>query len=177
MEKRKLRLIILLSAFTICILFPGSVGGWGRKPPEEPKTVEEKVARKFHVEDTTVLALKDKGYETEEVIKVLILAAVTAKRPDEISILRDEGMDWEEITKRFGIEIDTLSKETQELLFEVEGKKEVVIEESPPEIELEIEKELKKKLEMEETKPEELEREETEMEKLEIEETESDELP
>ncbi len=157
MEKRELILIIFLWIFLTTMLFPTAVRGWGRKPPPEPKTVEERIARKFHIEESNVRALEESGYGTEEVIKLLILATATGKRPDEISILKEEGMGWEEIAKRYGIETDILGMETQKLLSEVEGKKEEEItEEKKPEIELEIEKELRKKMEMEKTESDEL---------------------
>jgi len=157
MEKRELILTLFLSIFLITMIFPTAVRGWGRKPPPEPKTLEERVARKFHIEQSIVLALEERGYGTEEVIRLLILATATGKRPDEISILKEEGMGWEEIAKRYGIETDTLGVETQKLLSEVEEKKEEGIrEEKKPEIELEIEKELRKKLEMEKTESDEL---------------------
>jgi hypothetical protein len=157
MKKRELILILFLWIFLAAVLFPPSVSAWGRKPPPEPKTVEERVARKFHIEQSIVLALEERGYGTEEVIKLLILATATGKRPDEISILKEEGMGWEEIAKRHGIETDTLGMETQKLLSEVEEKKEEGIgEEKEPEIELEIEEELRKELEMEKTESDEL---------------------
>lgn len=157
MKKGELRLILFLWTFLTLILFPASVSGWGRKPPPEPKTVEERIARKFHIEQGVVLALEERGYGTEEIIKLLILATATGKRPDEISILREEGMGWEEITKRYGIEIDTLGRETRKLLSEVGARSEQeMAEEKEPEIELEIEKELRKKLEIEQTESDEL---------------------
>jgi len=157
MEKGVFRLVLFLWTFLTLILFPVSVSGWGRKPPPEPKTVEERIARKFHIEQGVVLALEERGYGTEEIIKLLILATATGKRPDEISILREEGMGWEEITKRYGIEIDTLGRETRKLLSEVGARSEQeMAEEKEPEIELEIEKELRKKLEIEQTESDEL---------------------
>ena len=157
MEKGKLRLILFLRIFLVLILFPAFLSGWGRKPPPEPKTVGERIARQFHIEESIVLGLEERGYGTEEVIKLLIVATATSKRLDEISILREEGMGWEEIAKRYGIEMDTLGEETQKLLSEVEEReKEGIGEEKEPEIELEIEKELKKKLEIEKTEPDDL---------------------
>ena len=156
MEKGVFRLILFLWTFLTLILFPASVSGGGRKPPPEPKTVQEKIARKFHIEQGIVLALEERGYETEEIIRLLILATATGKGPDEISILREEGMGWEEIAKRYGIEMDTLGRETRKLLSEVEEGEEEIREEKEPEIELEIEKELRKKLEMEKTESDEL---------------------
>lgn len=157
MKKVELRLIIFLWIFLTLILFPASLSGWGRKPPPEPKTVEEKIARKFHIEPGVVLALKEEGYGTEEIIELLILATATGKGADEISILREEGMSWEEVAQRYGVEMSTLGKETQRLLSEVGGRKEEEIkEEKEPEIELEIDKELRKKLEMEKTESDEL---------------------
>ncbi len=157
MKKRELILTIFLWIFLTLVLFPVSVSAGGRKPPPEPKTVEERVARKFHIEESNVQALEKKGYGTEEVINILILATATSKRPDEISILREEGLGWEEIAKSYGIEMDTLGGETLKLLSEVEEKREEEItEEKEPEIELEIEKELRKKLEIEKTESDEL---------------------
>jgi len=157
MKKRELMLTVFLWIFLTPVLFPPLVRAWGRKPPPEPKTVEERIARKFHIEESNVQVLEERGYATEEVIKILILATVTDKRPDEISILREEGMGWEEIAKRYGIEMDTLGGETLKLLSEVEGKREEeIIKEKEPEIELEIEKELRKKLEIEKTESDEL---------------------
>jgi hypothetical protein len=159
MKKAELRLVLFLSIFLTPILFPSCLSGWGRKPPPEPKTIEEKIARKFHIEHGIVLALQEKGYGTEEIIKILILATATGKGADEISILREEGMDWEAIAKWYGVEMSTLGKETQRFLSEVGGVKEEeeeIKEEEEPEIELEIEKELRKKLEMEKTESDEL---------------------
>ena len=157
MKKRESILTVFLWIFLTPVLFPPLVRAWGRKPPPEPKTVEERIARKFHIEESNVQVLEERGYATEEVIKILILATVTDKRPDEISILREEGMGWEEIAKRYGIEMDTLGGETLKLLSEVEGKREEeIIKEKEPEIELEIEKELRKKLEIEKTESDEL---------------------
>ena len=158
MKKGELGLVLFLWIFLTLILFPASVSGWGRKPPPEPKTIEEKIARKFHIEQSIVLTLEERGYGTEEIIKLLILATATGKRADEISILREEGMDWEGIAKWYGVEMSTLGKETQRLLSEVGGRKEEeeIREEEEPEIELEIEKELRKKLEMEKTESDEL---------------------
>ncbi len=162
MKKRELRLVLFLSIFLTPILFASSLSGWGRKPPPEPKTIEEKIARKFHIEHSIVLALQEKGYETEEIIKILILATATGKAADDISILREEGMDWEAIVKWYGVEMSTLSKETQRFLSEVGGVKEEeeeeeeITEEEEPEIEPEIEKELRRKLEMEKTESDEL---------------------
>ena len=156
MEKGIFKLILFLWTFLPLILFPASVSGGGRKPPPEPKTIQERIARKFHIEQGVVLALEERGYETEEIIRLLILATATGKGPDEISILREEGMGWEEIAKRYGIEMDTLGRETRKLLSEVEEGEEEIREEKEPEIELEIEKELRKKLEMEKTESDEL---------------------
>ena len=158
MKKVELRLIIFLWIFLTLILFPPYLSGWGRKPPPEPKTVEEKIARKFHIEQSIVLALKEKGYGTEEIIELLIMATATGKGADEISILREEGMSWEEVAQRCGVEMSTLGKETQRLLSEVGGRKEEeeIKGEKEPEIELEIDKELRKKLEMEKTESDEL---------------------
>ncbi len=160
MKKGELRLVLFLWILLTLILFPPYLSGWGRKPPPEPKTIEEKIARKFHIEQGVVLALEEKGYETEEIIKLLILATATGKSADEISVLREEGMDWEAIAKWYGVEMSTLGKETQRLLFEVgevkEEEEEEIKEEEEPEIELEIEKELKKKLEIEKTESDEL---------------------
>ena len=156
MGKKELRLTVSLPIFLTLILLPSTVGGGGRKPLPEPKTVQERVARKFHVEESNVLTLEQRGYGTEEVIKILILSAATGKRLDEISILKEEGMGWEEIAERYGIETDTLGAETQKLLSEVEGEREEIKEEEKPEVELEIEKELRKKLEIEKTEPDEL---------------------
>jgi len=156
MKKRESILTVFLWIFLTPVLFPPLVSAWGRKPPPEPKTVEERIARKFHIEESNVQVLEERGYGTEEVIKILILATATDKRPDEISILREEGVGWEEIAKRYGIEMDTLGRETLKLLAEVEGKREEEIEEKEPEIELEIEKELRKKLEIEKTESDEL---------------------
>jgi len=156
MKKEQLKLILFLWIFLTPVLFPMSLGGWGRKPPPEAKTVEERIARQFHIEESSVLGLQEKGYGTEEVIKLLILATATGTRPDEVSILREEGMSWEEIAKRYGIEMDNVGKETQKLLSEVEAKEEAIGEEKEPEVELEIEKELKKKLEIEKTESDEL---------------------
>jgi len=157
MKKEELKLILFLWIFLTAILFPTSLSGWGRKPPPEPKTVQERIARQFHIEESIVLGLEEGGYGTEEVIKLLIVATATGKRPDEISILREEGMSWEEIAKSYGIEMDTLGKETHKLLSEVQGRgEEGIREEKEPEIELEIEKELRKKLEMEKTESDEL---------------------
>lgn len=168
MKKVEIGLVLFLWFFLTHILFAPSLSGGGRKPPPEPKTMEEKIAGKFHIEHSVVLALEEKGYETEEIIKLLILATATGKSVDEISVLREEGMDWEAITKWYGVEMSTLGKETQRLLFEVgevkeeeeeekkEEIKEEIKEEEKPEIKLEIEKELKKKLEMEKTESDEL---------------------
>lgn len=157
MRKGELGLVLFLWILLTPILFPPYLSGWGRKPPPEPKTIEEKIARKFHIEQGVVLALEEKGYGTEEIIKLLILATATGKRADEISIIREEGMSWEGIAKWYGVEMSTLGKETQRLLSEVEGRKEEEIrEEEEPEIELEIEKKLRKKLEMEKTESDEL---------------------
>jgi len=157
MKKRESILTVFLWIFLTPVLFPPLVSAWGRKPPPEPKTVEERIARKFHIEESNVQVLEERGYGTEEVIKILILATATDKRPDEISILREEGMGWEEIAKRYEIEMDTLGRETLKLLSEVEGKREEeIIEEKEPEIELEIEKELRQKLEIEKTESDEL---------------------
>jgi len=163
MKKGELGLVLFLWIFLTPILFPPSLSGWGRKPPPEPKTIEEKIARKFHIEQSIILALEEKGYETEEIIKLLILATATGKRADEISILREEGMDWEAIAKWYGVGMSTLGKETQRLLSEVGGVKEEeqeeeeeINEEEEPEIELEIEKELRERLEMEKTESDEL---------------------
>jgi len=156
MEKIELRLILFLWIFLTPILFPASLSGWGRKPPPEPKTVEERIARQFHIEESIVFGLEERGYGTEEVIKLLIVATATSKRADEISILREEGMGWEEIAKRYGIEMETLDEETQKLLSEVGAVKQEELIEEKPEVELEIEKELRKKLEIEKTEPDEL---------------------
>jgi len=157
MKKRELILTVFLWIFLTPVLFPPSLSAWGRKPPPEPKTVEERIARKFHIEQSNVQVLQERGYGTEEVIKILIVATATGKGPDQISILREEGIGWEEIAKSYGIEMDTLGRETVKLLSEVEGKKEEEItEEKEPEIELEIEKELRKKLEIEKTESDEL---------------------
>ena len=156
MKKRELMLTVFLWIFLTPVLFPPLVSAWGRKPPPEPKTVEERIARKFHIEESNVQVLEERGYATEEVIKILILATVTDKRPDEISILREEGMGWEEIAKRYGIEMETLDEETQKLLSEVGAVKQEELIEEKPEVELEIEKELRKKLEIEKTEPDEL---------------------
>ncbi len=161
MKKEKLGLVLFLWILLTPILFVLSVNGGGRKPPPEPKTTEEKIARKFHVEHSVVLALGEKGYGTEEIIKLLIMATATGKGTDEIGILREEGMDWEAIAKWYGVEMSTLGKETQRLLSEVGGgreeeQEEEMGEEEEPESELEIEKELRKKLEMEETESDEL---------------------
>jgi len=156
MRKKEFKLILFLWIFLLLALFPALVTGWGRKPPPEPKTIQEKVARKFHIEESIVLALEERGYSIEEVIKILILATATGKGPDEISILREEGMGWEEIGERYGIEMDALGAETRNLLSEVEGKGEQIREEEKPEVELEIEKELRKKLEIEKTESDEL---------------------
>ncbi len=162
MKKVEIGLVLFLWFFLTHILFAPSLSGGGRKPPPEPKTMKEKIAGKFHIEHSVVLALEEKGYETEEIIKLLILATATGKSADEISVLREEGMDWEAIAKWYGVEMSTLGKETQRLLFEVgevkeeEEEEEEIKEEEEPEIELEIEKELKKKLEMEKTESDEL---------------------
>lgn len=159
MKKRERRLFLLLSILLTPILFASSLSGWGRKPPPEPKTIEEKIARKFHIEQSIVLALQEKGYGTEEIIKILILATATGKAADDISILREEGMDWEAIVKWYGVEMATLGKETERFLSEVGGVKEEeeeIREEEEPEIDLEIEKELRRKLEMEKTESDEL---------------------
>jgi len=157
MKKVNTRLTIFFLVFIASVLTCTLLRAGGRKPPPEPKTVEEKIARQFHVEQALVLGLKDKGYGTEEVIRLLILATATGKPAEEIGILKEEGMGWEEITKKFGIEIDTLSQETQKLLSEVgAGEEQEMVEEKKPEVELEIEKELRKKLEIEETEPDEL---------------------
>ena len=161
MKKEKLRLFLFLWILLTPILFVPSVNGGGRKPPAEPKTMEEKIARKFHIEHSVVLALGEKGYGTEEIIKLLILATATGKGADEISIIREEGTDWEAIAKWYGVEMSTLGKETQRLLSEVGGVKEKeqeeeMREEEEPESELEIEKELRKKLEVEKTESDEL---------------------
>jgi len=157
MKRGELRLTLFLWIFLMVVLFPPLVRAGGRKPPPEPKTVEEKIARQFHIEQAIVLGLKDKGYNTEEVIRLLILATATGKTADEIGILKEEGVSWEEITKKFGIEIDTLSQETQKLLSEVgAGEEQEMIGEKEPEVELEIEKELRKKLEIEKTDSDEL---------------------
>jgi hypothetical protein len=141
MKKEEIRLILFLWIFLTPVLFPAALKGWGRKPPPEPKTVEERIARQFHIGESAVLGLQEKGYGTEEVIKLLIVATATGKRPDEISISREEGKSWEEIAKRYGIGMDTLDKETRELLSKVEGKGEEGIgEEKKPEVELKIEK-------------------------------------
>jgi len=162
MKKAEIGLVLFLWFFLTHILFAPALSGGGRKPPAEPKTMEEKIARKFHIEHSNVLALQEKGYETEEIIKLLILATATGKRADEISILREEGMDWEAIAKWYGVETSTLGKETQRLLSEVgevkeeEEEEEEIKKEEEPETELEIEKELKKELEMEKTESDEL---------------------
>jgi len=161
MKKVEIGLVLFLWFFLTHILFAPSLSGGGRKPPAEPKTMEEKIARKFHIEHSVVLALEEKGYETEEIIKLLILATATGKSADEISVLREEGMDWEAIAKWYGVEMSTLGKETQRLLSEVgeeeeEEEEEEIKEEKEPEIELEIDEELKKKLEMEKTESDEL---------------------
>jgi len=160
MKKVEIGLVLFLWFFLTHILFAPSLSGGGRKPPAEPKTMEEKIARKFHIEHSVVLALEEKGYETEEIIKLLILATATGKSADEISVLRGEGMDWEAIAKWYGVEMSTLGKETQRLLSEVgevkEKEEEEIKKEEEPEIELEIEKELKKELEMEKTESDEL---------------------
>jgi len=156
MKKVEIGLVLFLWFFLTHILFAPSLSGGGRKPPAEPKTMEEKIARKFHIEHSIVLALEEKGYETEEIIKLLILATATGKSADEISLLREEGMDWEAIAKWYGVEMSTLDKETGRLLSEVGEVKEEEIKEEEPEIELEIDKELEKKLEMEKTESDEL---------------------
>jgi hypothetical protein len=147
MKREEIRLILFLCIFLTPVLFPTHLAGWGRKPPPEPKTVEQKIARKFGIEESIVSGLEDRGYGIEEVIKLLIVATATNKRPDEISILREEGMDWEEIARRYGIEIDTLDEESQKLLSEVGAGKQEEIIEKEPEIEPEIEKKLEEELE------------------------------
>jgi len=152
MKKERLIFHLCVLIFLTTVLFPSALCGLGKKPPPEPKTIEERIARQFHIEESVVLDLEEKGYGTEEVVKVLILATATGKMADEISIFREEGVSWEDIAERYGVGIDALNKETQKLLSEVVGKeKEGASEEKKPEIELEIEKELKKKLEMEKT--------------------------
>lgn len=78
-----------------------------KKPPvEEPKRGQDRqaavLAQEFGVEETAVVALRDKGMGWGEIRHALVISSKSGKPLSEIVALRESGMGWGQIAKEHG---------------------------------------------------------------------------
>ncbi|MBN2407890.1 MAG: hypothetical protein JXJ19_09355 [Elusimicrobia bacterium] len=73
------------------------------------------IAANFNIEEEEVVSLREKGFDTGEIVKILIISEGSYLGQGEILMMVEEGKSFEEIGKKAGIDTETLQQRSDKI--------------------------------------------------------------
>ena len=77
--------------------------------------VISKLAKQFKVEEQAIVNLRMEGYGYGEISHALVVSEKSGKSLDEITALRNSGMGWGEIAKKYDLKLGTINAEAKKV--------------------------------------------------------------